>query len=166
MHYFLLSFFPSAKGISQRFQVATTAAVTFAETSQWHRILNSSLSLILFIIDGKATWSFPRLGTHCLEKVFGLIRQNSHGDDVFRTALLIIGRRCVVFRELHEFGLRVEHCGRDNLGGTLIGSGSRVFSQDDGEKLYQSFVAISNLGFDGSPTDGLLSQVQLMKELE
>jgi hypothetical protein len=62
MHYFLLSFFPSAKRVFQRFQAATTPAVTFAETSQGHRILNSSVSLILFIIDGEATWSFSQLG--------------------------------------------------------------------------------------------------------
>jgi hypothetical protein len=72
----------------------------------------------------------------------------------------------VVIPELHELGLRVEHPGRDHLGGTLIGSGSRVFSQDDRERLYQSFVAISNLGFCDSPPDGLLSRAQLIKELE
>jgi hypothetical protein len=101
-----------------------------------------------------------------LEKFFDLIRQNSHGDDVFSTALLIIGRTCVILRELHELGIRVEHRGRDNLGRTLIGPGSRVFSQDDGERLYQSFVAISNLGFCDSLADGRLFRVQLMKELE
>jgi hypothetical protein len=141
VHYFLLSFFPCAMGVSQRFQAATTPAVIFAETSQWHRILNLGLGLIVFIMDGDATWSFSRLGTHCLQNFFGLTRQNSRGDDVFSTALLIIARTCVGFRELHELGLQVEHHGHDNLGGTPTGPGFAVFRPDYPEMLCQSFVS-------------------------
>jgi hypothetical protein len=113
--YSRVSLFSSAAGLSQPFHPGRATAATFAETFQWHHILNSSLGLILCIIDGDANWSFSRLGTRCLENFFGLIQQNSRGDDVLRAALLIIARTCVILRELHALHLRVEHRGRDNL---------------------------------------------------
>jgi hypothetical protein len=77
-HDSLLSFFPSASGVSQRFQRATTTAVTFAETSRWYRILNSTLALILFIVDGDENWLFSRLGTHChMETTCSVLRSES-----------------------------------------------------------------------------------------
>jgi hypothetical protein len=160
-HYYLLSFFPSAPGVSQRFQQETTTAVTFAETSQWYRILNSSLALILFIVDGDENWSFSRLGTHCLENFFGCIRQSSRGDDVLSTAIRIIARTCIVLNEMHELGITSEHRGRDNLGGTLLGKGVCDLHQQLPTRLFLSFVALSNLNYRFFAADGLLSRSEL-----
>jgi hypothetical protein len=160
-HYYLLSFYPSAPGVSQRFHSATTTAVTFAETSQWYRILNTALALVLFIMDGDENWCFSRLGTHCLENFFGCIRQTSRGDDVLSTALRIIARTCVVLHEMHALGLTTEHRGRDNLGGTLLGPGTCQLSQQRAHVLCMSFVAISHLNYCFCPPDGLLSRSDL-----
>jgi hypothetical protein len=160
-HYYLLSFFPHAPGVSQRFSSETTTAVTFAETSQWYRILNSSLALILFIVDGDKDWSFSRLGTHCLENFFGCIRQSSRGDDVLSTALRIIGRTCVVLHEMHGLGLTIEHRGRDNLGGTLLGPGECDLYQPIVNRWCLSFVALSHLNYRFFAADGLLTRSQL-----
>jgi hypothetical protein len=163
IHDYLLSFFPSAPGVSQRFNSETTVAVTFAETSQWYRILNTALALILFIVDGDENWSFSRLGTHCLENFFGCIRQSSRGDDVLSTALRIIARTCVVLHEMHGLGLVIEHRGRDNLGGTLLGPGPCELSQQTPNLLCMSFVALSHLNFRFFPPVGLLSRSDLQR---
>jgi hypothetical protein len=58
MHLLYLSDLPPAPGIMKRFNWFVTKAVTFADDSQWQRILNSSLALIQFVLDGESSWCF------------------------------------------------------------------------------------------------------------
>jgi hypothetical protein len=50
LHYYYLSHFPYAEGVSQRFHSGRPEAVTFAKESDWPRILNSAVALIEFIL--------------------------------------------------------------------------------------------------------------------
>jgi hypothetical protein len=105
MHDFNLSCLPHDTGISQRFSSKTTLAVTFAEDAGWLRVLNTMLILIYFIISGDEDWSFSRLGTHCLETFFGLLRQSSRGDDRFPRAIGMIARTTVMMGVMHNLSL-------------------------------------------------------------
>jgi hypothetical protein len=66
-HYYQLSLFLHAPGVPQRFHSKITVSITFAEDSDWPRILNTAIALIHFILDADENWSFSLLETHCLE---------------------------------------------------------------------------------------------------
>jgi hypothetical protein len=87
IHYFHLARLRKSFGISQRFNRTQTAAVTFVTDTTWLRLLNCSFILVQLVFDASADWSFSRLGTHCLENFFDLIRRNSFGDDRLVKAL-------------------------------------------------------------------------------
>jgi hypothetical protein len=76
-----LSFFPYGIGMTKRYSAKLTRCITFTDDCGWLRVLNTALVLIGCINYGKENWSFSRLGTHCLENCFGLVRQSAHGDD-------------------------------------------------------------------------------------
>jgi hypothetical protein len=81
---FHLSDLPHTPGLTKRFNRLMTKAVIFTDDSQCPRILNSSLALLQFVLDGESSWCFSRVGTHCLEVFFGLIRRYSFGDHRFK----------------------------------------------------------------------------------
>jgi hypothetical protein len=120
LHYFDLSSLPRAKGVTQRFDQDETIAVTFTEDSIWPRILNSALALVLFVLEADEHWSFSRMGAHCLENFFGLVRRSSLGDDRSVTAKRVIVRASLVAQTLHDLHIAVKHRGRDNVGGVVI----------------------------------------------
>jgi hypothetical protein len=64
---------------------------------------------------------------------------------------------------MHELGLTIEHRGRDNLGGTLLGPGPCQLLQQNPNLLCMSFVALSHLNFRFFPSDGLLSRSDLQR---
>jgi hypothetical protein len=66
-HYFKLSSLPCEAGVSKRFCKIANRALIFANDCSWLRVLNAAVMLIQFIEQGDETWSFSRLGTHCLD---------------------------------------------------------------------------------------------------
>jgi hypothetical protein len=145
LHYFDLSSLPRAKGVTQRFSKAETEAVTFAEDSVWPRILNSALALVLFVLQADEHWSFSRMGTHCLENFFGLVRRSSLGDDRSVTAMRVIVRASLVARTIHELKIVVKHRGRDNVGGVVINGDLPLWDESVADRLYRSLVFQCNL---------------------
>jgi hypothetical protein len=109
IQYIHLAGLPKSFGISQRFNRTQTAAVIFAADATWPDRLHCSLILIQFGLDASADWSFVRLGTHCLENFFGLIRRNSFGDDRFVRAVRIIAGGISVADVMDELRLSVAH---------------------------------------------------------
>jgi hypothetical protein len=153
-HYFDLAFLPSAAGVTQRYDDEVTEAVTFAENSVWPRILNNALVLIQFVMDAPPSWSFSRLGTHCLENFFGFVRQNAHADDRSVTALGIISRTAVVTGLIHDMKLKIVHRTRDNVGGVVIDDyplNSLQPALNEARLLAHSFIAMADLDFDSTP---------------
>jgi hypothetical protein len=145
MHYFDMSSLPRAEGVTQRFNSEDTIAVTFAEDSVWPRILNSALALVLFVLEADEHWSFSRMGTHCLENFFGLVRRSSHGDDRAVTAMRIIVRASLVARTMHELNIAVKHRGRDNVGGVVITGQCPRWDESEADRLYHSIIGMSGL---------------------
>jgi hypothetical protein len=145
--YYLLSHFPRAQYVTQRFSArAGTKAVTFAEDSDWPRILNTALVLIQFVRDADEHWSFARLGTHCLENFFGFVRRVSLGDDRFTPTVRIITKSTLVYQVMHELGLEIKHSGRDNVGGTVIRDTARpCFNEKDAEIWFRSLIHAAGL---------------------
>jgi hypothetical protein len=76
--------------------------------------------LIQFILDADELWSFSRIGTHCLENLFGFVRRSSLGDDRVTPTVRIITKATLVYEGMHELGLEIMHSGSDNIGGTII----------------------------------------------
>jgi hypothetical protein len=109
LHYFDLSRLLRQYVISQRYTAGQTEAVTFAPDASWPRILNWALVLIQFVFTAEEHYSFSRVGTHCLEIFFGLIRRNSFGDDRLVRAIWLIARGTVVADVTHELSLNVKH---------------------------------------------------------
>jgi hypothetical protein len=107
-------------GISQRYTAGQTEAITFTPNASWPRILNCALVLIQFVFTAEEHYSFSRVGTHCLENFFGLMRRNSFGDDGLVRAIRLIARGTVVADVMHELSLNVKHRRRDNVGGVVI----------------------------------------------
>jgi hypothetical protein len=93
LHYFDLSCLPGQDGISQRDAAGQTEVVTFAPDALWPRILNCALVLIQFVFAAEEHCSFSRVGIHCPETFFGLIRRNSFGGD-----RLVRARYCAIIR--------------------------------------------------------------------
>jgi hypothetical protein len=120
--------------------------VTFAEDSDWPRILNTALVLIQFVRDATEHWSFARLGTHCLENFFGFVRRCSLGDDRFASTVRIITKSTLVYQVMHELGLEIKHSGRDNIGGTVIGGTDGLcFNEQDAEICFRSLIHVARL---------------------
>jgi hypothetical protein len=145
LHYYHSSHFPHEEGVSQRFRSGNTKAITFAEDSDWPRILNSSIALVQFILDADEHWSFARLGTHCLENFFGFVRRNSFGDDRFGPTLRIIAKSTMVYETMHELGLEIKHRGRDNIGGTVVNDIVVEFGEERPEIIFQSLIHLAHL---------------------
>jgi hypothetical protein len=103
-HYYELSSLPPAPGVAKRY-AAGKRCVTFAEDSSWPRLLNNAVALIHFVMMGDRHWSFSRLGTHCLENFFGMVRRCSHGDDRGVIARRVIARATLVTEVMHELGM-------------------------------------------------------------
>jgi hypothetical protein len=165
LHYFHLSCQPQELGVTKRFSAEKTLALTFADDMGWLRVLNSALCLIEFIRSGDENWSFSRLGTHCLENFFGLVRRNARGDDRFIRAIQIITQATVAIRVMDELGLHPRIRGRDNVGGTVIGKGSIDFSLPYLERIYHSFLAHAGLHDDAPDPSVLMDGAQLVELL-
>jgi hypothetical protein len=116
-------------------------------------------------MNGKENWFFSRLGTHCLEKFFGLIRQGSPGDDRFIRAIRIIKTGTVMVHVLHELNLHPDIRGRDNIGGTIIGEGLPNFSQNYVDLLFRSLLVHASLHFDAPDELPLMNHQDLIEVL-
>jgi hypothetical protein len=162
MHYYHLSFFPYGIGIAKWYSAKVTRCITFTNHGGWLRVLNTALVLIGFINDGKENWLFSTLGTHYLENFFGRVRQNAHSDDRFRRAIQIITQNTVIVHVMDELKVRPPICGRENLGGTIIGPGTAMFSSESGDTLVQSFLQFSSLHFDTHDMSQLLDCDELI----
>jgi hypothetical protein len=150
LHYFDLSHLrcgPGVQRVSKRFVSGRTVAVTFAEDSVWPVLLNTALVLVRFILQAEENWSFSRIGTHCLENFFGLIRRESFGDDRYVVATRIIAKASLVSRIMHDLGIAISHRGRDNVGGTLIRGSKPEFGEEDAMTLFRSLIHIAALEF-------------------
>jgi hypothetical protein len=145
MHYFDLSHDICGQGVTRRFRTGSTIAVTFAEDSVWPVLLNTSLALIQFVLCADETWSFARMGTHCLENFFGLVRRESMGDDRYTVASRIIAKGSLASSIMHDLDLRIVHRGRDNVGGVAIGGNPLAFTEEQPELLFQSLIRASHL---------------------
>jgi hypothetical protein len=147
IHYFDLCCGEHSSGVHGRYsEKRGTVAVTFAEDSAWPRILNSSLTLIQFILEADGNWSFSRLGSHCLENFFGFIRQNAKGDDRMDRAIHIISKTHMVCRVMHRLEITMKHRGRDNVGGVVIGGQPIDFDElDEHVHFLESIIELSSL---------------------
>jgi hypothetical protein len=166
LHYFDLSSLPHAEGVTQRFLAEETIAVTFAEDANWPRILNSALALVAFTLEADEHWSFSRMGTHCLENFFGLVRRSSLGDDRSVTAMRIIVKASMVARVMQELGLQTHHRGRDNVGEVVISGEIPQWTEDLAERLCRSVIALSELDVLDRVQVGVLSKEELRMILQ
>jgi hypothetical protein len=121
MYDFNLSCLPFDSGVSRRFHCNTTRAVTFAEDASCRGVLNSVLVLREFIISGDENWSFPRLGTDCLEGFFRLVCQSSHNNDRFTCAVEVNARTTVMVGVMRDLSIHSDIQGRNTMRGTRIG---------------------------------------------
>jgi hypothetical protein len=156
LHYFDLSCLPRQDGISQQYTAGQTEAVTFAPDASWPRILNCVLVLIQFVFTAEEHYSFSRVGTHCLENFFGLIRRNSFGDNRLVRAIRLIATGTVVADMMHELSLNVKHRRLDNAGGVVISGNPPEFTDTESERIFQSLIHISSLEYYDSDPDILL----------
>jgi hypothetical protein len=136
LHYFNLSCLPPQDGISQWYTASRTEAVTFAPDASWPRILNGTRVLIQFVFITEEHYSLSRVGTHCLENFFGLIRRNSFGDDRLVTAIGLIARGTVIADVMHELSLNMKHRRRDNVGGVVISGNPSEFTDTESERIF------------------------------
>jgi hypothetical protein len=111
----------------------------------WFRVLNSVVVLIGFLNSGTEKWSFSRLGTHCLENFFDMIRQNARVDDRFVCSVQIIAQTTLMLSS-----------DQDNLGGAIIGTGLPTFSKEYMDLLTHSFLANAFLHFDVTGASDLM----------
>jgi hypothetical protein len=150
-HFYRLSTFEPAEHVGQRFREASALeAVTFAEDSEWPRILNGSLTVIQFVLVAEPHWSFAHIGTHCLENFFGFVRRSFLGDDRFAPTIRIITKSTMVYQIMHELGLDIKHSGRDNIGGTVIkeSAESLTLNEEPAELFLRSLIHIARLEID------------------
>jgi hypothetical protein len=165
MHLFDLSSLPPAEGVKQRFRSGETTAVTFAEDSGWSRILNSALALVVFTIEADEHWSFSRMGSHCLENFFGLVRRSSLGDDRAVTAMRIIVKATIVAEIMHDLGIDVHHRGRDNVGGVVISGSPPEWTEDLADAMCQAVFSLSDLEYFDAPAFGAMGKSGLLDVL-
>jgi hypothetical protein len=156
-HLFDLSLLPCAPGIGKRFRQGGMIATTFAEDAAWPTLLNTSLVLIQFVMEAEPDWSFSRLGTHCLENFFGLVRRESLGDDRYVTAARIIAKSSLVAMSMHNLDLRIAHRGRDNVGGVVIADARPPFVEAEADILFRSLAHLASLDVFSPEERGLLS---------
>jgi hypothetical protein len=124
-------------------------------------ILNTALALIRFVLDAEENWCFSRIGTHCLENFFGLVRRGSLGDDRAVVARRIIAKTHLVASVMHDLDLAVTHRGRDNVGGTVIRGSKPEFVEDGAERLFRSLIHVSALDFDANDGADLITMDDL-----
>jgi hypothetical protein len=137
-------------------------ATTFAEDAVWPTLLNTAISLIQFVMEADQNWSFSRLGTHCLEDFFGLVRRESLGDDRYVTAARIIAKTSQVAMTMHDLNLRVTHRGRDNVGGVVIDGVRPHFEEGEADRIFRSLIHVASLDiFSTEEVGGLLSAEEL-----
>jgi hypothetical protein len=154
VHFFYLSWGDHHPSVTQRFTSKRTEALTFAEDSDWPRLLNSALALIQFIVEADGNWSFSRLGSHCLENFFGFIRQNAKGDDRYLRAVQIIAKTQIVCGMMNDLNMNMKHSHRDNVGGVVIGGMPiRLNTNLSVCRLFKSMISLSALNYDDSECD-------------
>jgi hypothetical protein len=136
-------------------------AVTFAEDSVWPVLLNTAFALILFVLDAEEHWSFSRVGTHCLENFFGLLRRESLRDDRYVVASRVIAKTSLASSVIHDLNLSIRHRGRDNVGGTVIRGYGPTFVEVETERLFRSLIHVSSLAFDPAAGTDVLSMDEL-----
>jgi hypothetical protein len=164
-HLFDLSLLPCAPRIGKRFRQGEMLATTFAEDAAWPTLLNTSITLIQFVMEADPTWSFSRLGTHCLENFFGLIRRESLGDDRYVTAARIIAKNSLVAMTMQNLDLRISHRGRDNVGGVVIAGIRPDFVEAEAGLLCRSLMHLASLDAFSPEEHELLSLEQVTSVL-
>jgi hypothetical protein len=128
-------------------------AVTFAEDSVCPVLLNTALALIRFVLDAEEQSSFSRVGTHCLENFFGLVRRESLGDDRYVVASRVIAKTSLASSVMHDLNLSITHRRQDNVGGTVIGGCGPRCVEFEAERLFRSLIHVSPAEFDPAGTD-------------
>jgi hypothetical protein len=161
LHSFELSQTICGPGVSGRFVSGTTVAVTFAEDSVWPVLLNTAFALIRFVLDAEEHWSFSRVGTHCLENFFGLVRRESLGDDRSVAASRVIAKTSLASSVIHDLNLSITDQGRDNVDGTAIGGCDARFAEVAAERLSRSLIHVSSLEFYPAAGTDVLSVNEL-----
>jgi hypothetical protein len=136
-------------------------AVTLAEDFVWPVLLNTAFRLIRFVLDAEEHWSFSSLGTHCLENFFGLVRQESLGNDRYVVASRVIAKTRFASSVMHNLNLSITHRGRDNAGGTVIGGCGPTFVEVEAERLFRSLIHVSSLTFYPAAGTDVLSVDEL-----
>jgi hypothetical protein len=140
----------------------TNRALTFAYDCGWLWVLNTAVVLIQFIEAGHETCSLSRLGTHCLENFFGLVRQSSRGDDQYTAAIRIIRQATVMMGVMHEMDLHPSIHGRDNVAGTIIGKSAGSFCQERVDLFLHSFIAHASLHLEVAGPSDVIDQAELI----
>jgi hypothetical protein len=72
---------------------------------------------VVFTIQADDDWSFSRMGSHCLENFFGIVRRHSLGDDRAISAMRIIVKATIVAEIMHGLGIEVHHRRGDDASG-------------------------------------------------
>jgi hypothetical protein len=157
LHCFNLSAAASADGGLARFHSRVTQAATFAEGAVRRTLLNSSLAVIDFIMHADEHWSFSRIGTHCLENFFGLVRRQSFGDDQYTVVSRIIAKTTLVASMMQELGLQIVHRHRENFGGVEIGGSPPSFHNEFAEEMLHSLIKVASLRFHQEQRQSLFS---------
>jgi hypothetical protein len=116
--------------------------------------------------DASANWLFSRLGTHCLENFFGLIRRNSFGDNRLVRAVRIIARGISVADVMHELRLSVTHRNHQNKGRVFISGSSPTFADEYADRVFRSLVRLASLEHRAVNPQNLLSRSQIQGQVQ
>lgn len=94
--------------------------VTFLSIIALKRLMNTLLSIIIALCSGYDSLCLDRLGTHCIELFFGLIRGFSKGVDGWDTFYRTIGKTIMAQESLNELNIKPVIKHRANLAGVVI----------------------------------------------
>lgn len=84
------------------------------------RLLNTLISIIIAFYNDYESLCLDRLGTHCLELFFGLIRGFSKGVDGWPTFYRTVGKTIMAQDSLSKLNIKTEIKHRANLAGVVI----------------------------------------------
>jgi hypothetical protein len=127
----------------------------------WPILLNTALALIRFVLDAEEHWSLSRVGTHCLENFFGLVRRESVVDDHHVVASRVIPKTSPASSVMHDLNLSITHRMRDNVGGTVIGGCGPRFVEFEAERWFRSLIHVSRAEFYPAAGTDILSVDEL-----
>jgi hypothetical protein len=113
------------------------------------------------VLDAEEHWSFSRVGTHCLENFFGLVRRESLGDHHDVVASSVIAKTRLASSVMHDHNLSITHRRRDNVSGTVIGGCGSRFVEFEAERLFRLLIYVSSMEFDPAAGTDILSVDEL-----